>query len=130
MMSIIKLKNVPKIKLIDLLRRRKTTLIKHLNEFGITTYEHLVERCDRMGVVPPSQEEFNQISPQPPTVNSPAEGVVVLDLPPIVIESTGKKYEEDIDYNDGESVTENEVENTENSFKKKSKRKRENSLHE
>jgi len=93
-MSRIKVKNLPKLKLSDLLRRRKTTLNIFLKEFGITTYESLFERCDRMGVEAPSMDEF--LSVNQPIVNNPAEGVVVLEAPPVIKESTGKEIIEEV----------------------------------
>jgi hypothetical protein len=77
-MSIIKLKNLPKIKLADLLRRRKLTLRQFLNEFGITTYESLVLRCERMGVGAPDEKEF--IALNLVAVSNPSEGVVVIEV--------------------------------------------------
>jgi hypothetical protein len=80
--------NVSSLKLTELLRRRRTTLRQYILEFGITTYETLCERCTRIGVLPPSQEEFLEASP--PVVNSPAEGVVVLEAPPVIKETSGR----------------------------------------
>lgn len=90
------LKNTPKLKLGDLLRRRKSNLKQFLHEFGITTYEGLVSRCVRMGVNPPHEDEFKktlQVSESPILVNNPQEGVVVLEPPPIIKENTGQKIE-------------------------------------
>ena len=84
----VKQKSVPGLKLADLLRRRRVSLKSFVDQLGITTYELLLERCVRMGVQPPSQEEWNVVAPDP--VNSPTEGVVVLEPPPIVKEDTGK----------------------------------------
>lgn len=92
-MSKIKVKNLPRLKLEDLLRRRKTTLAKHMKEFGITTYEGLLERCSRMGVEPPSQQQFLSVAPT--VVNNPQEGVVVLEAPPVIEEASGKKVSEE-----------------------------------
>lgn len=91
-MSIVRLKNLPGLKLTDLLRRRKKTLEKFINEFGITTYESLLSRCERIGVVPPSVEDFEEIVTRP--VTSPTEGIVVLNAPPIISEHTGKVVSE------------------------------------
>lgn len=85
------LKNQPRLKLSDLLRRRKMTLKQMLTEHGITTYETLVIRCGRMGVTPPTEQEFHDVVPKP--VNSPAEGVVVLEPPPVVEEQTGREID-------------------------------------
>ena len=85
-------KNMPKLKLSDLLRRRKMTLRALLDEFGITTYEGLVIRCDRMGCAAPSEAEFKVAYPTGP-VNSPTEGVVVLEPPPVVDDITGRKID-------------------------------------
>src|SRR5689334_11677525 len=85
-------KNMPKLKLSDLLRRRKMTLRALLDEFGITTYEGLVIRCDRMGCAAPSEAEFKVAYPVGP-VNSPTEGVVVLEPPPVVDDITGRQID-------------------------------------
>lgn len=91
-MSRIILKNMPKLKLSDLLRRRKMTLKQLLNEFGITTYEGLVIRCARMGVLHPVEAEFRAALPGDP-VNNPSEGVVVLEPPPVIDDITGRRID-------------------------------------
>ena len=88
------LKNLPRLKLSDLLRRRKMTLRALLDEFGITTYEGLVRRCERMGCAPPTEAEFKVAYPDPP-VNSPQEGVVVLEPPPVIDDISGRKIDPD-----------------------------------
>ena len=85
------MKNQPRLKLSDLLRRRKMTLRQMLQEHGITTYETLVIRCDRMGVTPPTDREFYDVMPRP--VNSPQEGVVVLEAPPVLDEISGREID-------------------------------------
>ena len=77
-MSRIQVKNLPRLKLSDLLRRRKMTLRQLLDEFGITTYDSLIERCNRMGVAPPTENEFLVVAPSP--VNNPSEGVFVIEI--------------------------------------------------
>lgn len=71
---------MPKLKLVELLRRRKMSLRQLLDEFGITTYDGLLARCNRLGVMPPEELEFKQAMPQNILVNNPSEGVVVSDL--------------------------------------------------
>ncbi len=73
------LKNMPKLKLVELLRRRKMSLRQLLDEFGITTYDGLLARCHRLGVMPPDESEFKLAMPNT-QVNNPSEGVVVFDL--------------------------------------------------
>jgi hypothetical protein len=80
--------NISTLKLTDLLRRRRATLREYIDDFGIITYEALLERCTRIGVIPPSREEFAGLNI--PVVNSPAEGLVVLEPPPVIREVTGK----------------------------------------
>lgn len=77
-MSRIQVKNLPRLKLSNLLRRRKMTLRQLLDEFGITTYDSLIERCNRMGVAPPDENEFLAVAPIP--VNNPSEGVFVVEV--------------------------------------------------
>jgi hypothetical protein len=87
-----KKRNLPKLKLADLLRRRKMSLKQLLDEFGITTYAALLIRCDRMGVVPPEQDEFDAVIGTK-IVSSPTEGVVVLEAPPVIDDATGKEID-------------------------------------
>jgi hypothetical protein len=89
------LKNQPRLKLADLLRRRKMTLKQFLDEFGISTYETLSIRCARMGITPPLLAEFNDVVPPNARVNSPQEGVVVLEAPPVVDEISGRQIDPD-----------------------------------
>lgn len=89
----IALKNLPKLRLSDLLRRRKMTLVHYLAEFGITTYEGLVSRCDRMGIAPPSEEDFKKV--MKPLVNNPQEGVVVLDPMVVIDDLSGREIDPD-----------------------------------
>jgi hypothetical protein len=86
-------KHQPRLKLSDLLRRRKTTLKQMLLDRGISTHQALVTWCDRIGVVPPTEEEFKAAWPTP--VNSPQEGVVVLEPPPVIDEHTGHQIDPD-----------------------------------
>ena len=84
-------KHQPRLRLSDLLRRRKTTLKQMLLDRGISAYGTLVIWCDRIGVVPPTEEEFREVVPTP--VNSAQEGVVVLEPPPVVEEQTGRQID-------------------------------------
>ncbi len=91
-MTKIYLKNMPKLRLGDLLRRRKMALRQFLDEHGLTTYEGLVIRCDKLGVQPPDETEFKAACPASP-VNNPTEGVVVLEPPPVIDGNTGRTIE-------------------------------------
>lgn len=84
------LKNQPKLKLEDVLRRRRTTLCRLVNEAGITTYAVLLSWCDRMGVEAPTEASFLQAFPAASRVNDPQEGVIVLEAPAIISERTGE----------------------------------------
>lgn len=88
-MTKIVLKNLPKLTLTALLKRRKMSLRRLLDEFGLTTYEGLLLRCDRLGVAPPSEVEFKIAYPSGP-VNSPTEGVIVLEALPVINDMTGR----------------------------------------
>jgi hypothetical protein len=101
----IKIKNMPKLGLANLLRRRKMTLKQFIEEFGISTYAGLETRCARMGVEPPTEDEYKVVRPN--MVSSPSDGVVV--LPPLV--------DEEFDLDDV----------SEESKKKRKKRKQESS---
>lgn len=89
----VKQKSPPGMKLLDLLRRRRLTLRTFIDQFGITTYEALQERCARMGVQAPTVNEWTVVAPEP--VNSPTEGVVVLEPPPVIQEASGKTLDPD-----------------------------------
>lgn len=90
----IKLTNMPKLKLQDLLRRRKMTLVTLLEEFGITTYEGLKIKCDRMGVVPPPETDFTEALPvKGHEVNNPQDGVIVVEALPDAVTAPAKKPE-------------------------------------
>jgi hypothetical protein len=75
------LKNMPRLRLADLLKRRKMTLLQFINESGVQTYEGLVNRCDRIGVQPPAKDEYMILKPE--IVSSPQDGVVILEPEPI-----------------------------------------------
>lgn len=90
-------RSISKVTLINVLRRRKTSLKNFLSETGIVTYELLKARCDSMGVIPPDESEFLDATgtdtTQPAAISSPAEGLIVLDPPKILNELTGKETE-------------------------------------
>lgn len=95
-------RSLSKVSLSDILRRRRKTLKQFLLDTGIVTYETLSTRCSSMGVLPPSEEEFNDAAGKSSNgefiASSPTEGVVVLEPPQLVEESTGKLHDvEDLD---------------------------------
>lgn len=79
----ITVKNQPKLQLADLLKRRKMSLLQFITEHAITTYDGLCSRCERMGVAPPTDDEYRTGVPSPIVVNNPQEGVVVVE-PPVI----------------------------------------------
>jgi len=95
-MSLIKLKNLSRLKLTDLLRRRKMTLRDFLDEFGITTYMGLCIKCDRIGVSTPDEEAFDKVNIK--FVSNPQEGVVVVEpIDVILSERTGEVINDNTD---------------------------------
>lgn len=76
------------IKLNDLLRKRKITLAKFITDFGLHSYESLKLRCERIGVTPPDIEVYNKAKGTE-LINSPTDGIIVLDFPKIIKEKTG-----------------------------------------
>jgi hypothetical protein len=60
-MSVVRLKNLPVLKLSDLLRKRRKTLKQFIDELGISNYEALCARCQRIGVAPPTAEDFDKV---------------------------------------------------------------------
>jgi len=49
--------------------------------------------CGRLGVMAPTQEEFDAARPITERVNSPQEGVIVLEAPPVIDEISGKEID-------------------------------------
>ena len=94
-MSRIRLRNTSRLRLTDMLRKRKMTLKMFVDELGITTHESLIARCNRMGVEAPSVEEFSKLGIA--IVTNPTEGVIVLEPPPVILEQTGKPVEENVE---------------------------------
>ena len=104
-MSTFVLKGKPPLRLQDLLRKRKVTLHTFVKETGITTYQKLQEKCAKLGVSSPPEDEFKVIFPE--QVSSPQEGVVVLD-PPVLIKDTGEKVSVDTFFTDVSDSTNSE----------------------
>jgi len=88
-MSKFSVKKLPPIRLVDLLKKRKTNLKEFLNSSGISTFVTLQQKCEKMGVSPPSESDFFEAVGNIIT-SSPQEGVVVLD-PPVLLKDTGEK---------------------------------------
>lgn len=76
--------------LIQMLRRRRTNLVKFMTEQGITTYDALVQKCNMIGVAEPTKDEFAKTNM--PLVSNPEEGIIVID-PPILLDASGKEIE-------------------------------------
>lgn len=91
-MSKFKIKKLPPIRLVDLLRKRKTNLKQFLLSSGIVSYTILVQKCEKMGVSAPTEAEFKDISR--PFTSSPQEGIIVLDPPTLLVDS-GQRIEVD-----------------------------------
>lgn len=92
----VNLKNMPRLQLKDLLRRRKMTLRQLLDESGTTTFAGLCQYCDRLGVGSPTETEFNVAFPAAIMISNPQHGVVSLPPLPIISEVTGKEIEEEV----------------------------------
>lgn len=88
-MSNFKVKKMPPIKLVDLLKKKKTNLKQFLATTGIATYVTLEQKCEKMGVSAPSEADFHEALGTA-LISSPQEGVVVLD-PPVLLKDTGEK---------------------------------------
>lgn len=120
----------PRLKLADLLRRRRTTLSAFVAELGVTTHASLAIWCKRMGVVPPTHEEFVIALPLAEKVNSAQEGVIVLEPPPVVDAETGMPIDPDAPVLPGVEVltdapAETAVEGPSDVPQKKTRRKKE-----
>lgn len=81
--------NQPKLMLTALLRRRRQSLKSLILELGVTTHSALEIWCKKIGVVPPAIEEFVEAFPMAQMVNSPQEGIIVLEAPPVISAETG-----------------------------------------
>lgn len=88
-----RIKGLPKIKLLNLLKKKRTNLKEFLSNSGIASYQTLLLKCANMGVDSPSEQEFNDALG--PIVSSPQEGVIVLDPPNLVKDQTGAKIQVD-----------------------------------
>lgn len=125
-MSKVKLKNIPKLTLNDLLRRRKMTLESFVKELGTQSYNALVARSDRLGVQPPTEKEYLKIFPN--IVNSQQDGVIVLEPIVVIDDKTGREIDPDAPVQKPGVfvVTEQpellEHEDTEKKFKRKKKK--------
>jgi hypothetical protein len=71
-MGKIKLNNLSKLSLFELLRKRKTTLSTFVKDFNLSSYEQLLERSWSLGVTPPTLCEY---------VNATKEFKNILDMP-------------------------------------------------
>lgn len=97
------LKNQPRLRLVDVLRRRRSTLAILVGELGLSTYSGLALWCRRMGIVPPDEAQFVAAFPAANRVNSPQEGVVVLEPPVVIAEHTGSPVELEASHVDTEA---------------------------
>jgi hypothetical protein len=97
--------NPPRLRLADVIRRRRTTLSALIKEIGLTTYQGLEIWCGRMGISAPTLEEFHVAVPATvPRVSSPQEGVIVLEPPPVIDEHTGRQIDPDAPVTPGVEV--------------------------
>lgn len=100
----VKLKNIPKLMLSDLLRRRKMTLKQFLDESGIYAYAALINKCNEIGVQPPLEKDY--LSAVPTTVSSPQDGIIVLDpivdpvIDPILSDHVQRSFDESLTVED------------------------------
>ena len=76
----VNIKNMPRLRLADLLRRRKMTLAQFVDESGIQAYGAMIDRCRALGVQPPTEQEYLVVVPVPVSVQQ--DGVVVVEAPP------------------------------------------------
>lgn len=88
------IKGLPPIKLTDLLKKRRTNLKDFLKNSGITTFVTLQQKCSKMGVSAPSEEDFKKAIGGK-LVTSPQEGMLVLE-PPQLVKDSGEKVKVDV----------------------------------
>lgn len=87
-----KIKGLPPIKLIDLLKKRRITLQKFIKDSGMNSYQTLLSKCEKMGVSAPGEAEFREAVGG--IFSSPQEGVIVLE-PPDLTKDSGEKVKVD-----------------------------------
>jgi len=87
-----KIKGLPPIRLIDLLKKRRITLQKFVKDSGISSYQTLLLKCEKMGVSAPDEKQFSEAVGG--LFSSPQEGVIVLD-PPDLVKDSGEKVKVD-----------------------------------
>lgn len=105
-MSKIKLNYMPQLTLADVLRRRRETMKKFVNDSGVQSYEGLCNLCKVLGMLPPNKETY-QLEIDPPFVTSQLDGIVVLDPPPVEIqdEDVQDSFDDDQQKHDDEKPT-------------------------
>lgn len=73
----------PRIRITHILKRRKKTLKQWADELSLVTYASAVAHCEKVGVAPPTVEEWESaIGPidLPPLVDDPTEGIAVVQF--------------------------------------------------
>lgn len=121
-MANFKIKRLPPIRLVDLLKKRKTNLKEFLETYGIVAYSTLIQKCNKMGVSPPDENEFKKIISV--SNSSPQEGVVVLDSPLLTKENTGEAiFVDDMGNIHAMTSSKDPVPSQEKSLKKKEEKK-------
>jgi hypothetical protein len=71
----------PTITLSHLLKRRGHTFDTWMSSAGISSYPEVLRWCSKIGVLPPSEDEYKNLRPLPQT--APADGIVVLEVAPL-----------------------------------------------
>jgi hypothetical protein len=71
----------PSITLAHLLKRRGHTFGSWMTSAGISSYPEVLRWCTKIGVLPPTEDEYKAFRPQPQT--APADGIVVCEAPQV-----------------------------------------------
>lgn len=69
----------PQLELSRLLKRRRMSLEKFIVENGIATYTSLTQRCNIIGVAPPTEQEYARAMKKHKPVTSHEDGIVVIE---------------------------------------------------
>lgn len=89
-MSNMNLKNVPNMTLEMVIKRRKTTLKRFVQDAGVQTYAGLITLCERLGIKAVDEKMYiNEINP--PQVTSQQDGIVVvgpIDSEPMLVDDS------------------------------------------
>ena len=69
----------PSITLTHLLKRRGHTFDSWMASAGISSYPEVLRWCSKIGVLPPTEDEYKALRPVP--CSAPVDGIIVCEVP-------------------------------------------------